>query len=130
MSDGLEDCVLVVDDEFLIAETLSIQIRNMGLTVCGTAATAADAIAMAKAMRPRLVLMDVRLKGQGDGVDAALAIHEFVGSKVIFITASREPATLERIKTDHPAAILYKPVFGRQLQTVVREVLGTDGSGP
>jgi CheY-like chemotaxis protein len=125
MSDGLQDCVLVVDDEFLIAETLSIQIRDMGLKVCGTASTAADAIAMAKAQRPRLVLMDMRLKGVGDGVDAALAIHEFVGSKVIFITASREPAMLERIKQDHPAAILYKPVFGRQLQTVVREVLAT-----
>jgi two-component system, response regulator PdtaR len=123
---ALEDCVLVVDDEFLIAETLSIQIRDMGLTVCGTAATAAEAIALAKANRPRLVLMDMRLKGADDGVDAALAIHELVGSKVIFITASREPATLERIRTDHPAAILYKPLFGRQLRTVVREVLAAD----
>lgn len=126
MSGPLRDCVLVVDDEFLIAETLSIQIQDMGLDVCGTAATAADAIAMAQAERPRLVLMDMRLKGKGDGVDAALAIHHTVGSKVIFITASREPATLERIHTDHPAAILYKPILGGQLQTVVREVWASE----
>jgi DNA-binding NarL/FixJ family response regulator len=63
--------------------------------------------------------MDVRLQGLGDGVDAALAIHEHVGSKVIFVTGSREPATLDRIGMDHPAGVLFKPVSDRQLRTAI-----------
>jgi DNA-binding NarL/FixJ family response regulator len=69
--------------------------------------------------------MDVRLQGEGDGVDAALAIHEHVGSKVIFVTGSREPATLERISLHHPSAVLFKPVSGRQLRTAIEAAAGT-----
>src|SRR3546814_5258704 len=75
----------------------------MGMAVCGIAATAKGAVALAIKHRPQLVLMDMRLAGEGDGVDAALAIHEKVGSKVIFITGSREPATMDRIQLDHPS---------------------------
>lgn len=120
---NLEDCVLVVEDEFLIAASLRMQVEDLGMRVCGTADTASDAIAMATQFRPRVVLMDMRLKGQGDGVDAALAIHLSVGSKVIFITGSREPATMARIQEDHPAAVLFKPIYGRQLQTAIEGVL-------
>lgn len=121
----LEACVLVVEDEFVIAQGLCMQVEDIGLTVCATAATADDAIAAALAHRPMLVLMDVRLQGTGDGVDAALAIHEHVGSKVIFVTGSREPATLDRIGLDHPSAVLFKPVSDRQLQSVIAGIAGT-----
>jgi DNA-binding NarL/FixJ family response regulator len=120
---ALQPCVLVVEDEYLIAEGLCLQLQDMGLTVCGTAATADSAVALAEIHRPSVVLMDVRLRGHGDGVDAAMAIHEKVGSKVIFITGSREPATISRIQLDHPSAVLFKPIFGRQLQTAVEQAL-------
>jgi two-component system, response regulator PdtaR len=106
----LQNHILVVDDEFLIAEGLRAQIEDMGMTVCGTADTSDRAVALAQQYRPALVLMDMRLRGQKDGVDAALVIHATVGSKVIFITGSREPATIARIQLDHPMAILYKPI--------------------
>ena len=83
MSQALQDCVAVVDDEYLIAAGLTMQLEELGMTVCGTAATADDAVALAQANRPAVVLMDVRLAGEKDGVDAALAIHATVGSKVI-----------------------------------------------
>jgi DNA-binding NarL/FixJ family response regulator len=67
--------------------------------------------------------MDMRLSGPKDGVDAALAIHDKVGSKVIFITGSREPATIERIYRDHPFAVLFKPVSNRELNRVVAEAM-------
>jgi DNA-binding NarL/FixJ family response regulator len=119
----LQTTVLIVDDEYLIAEGLSLQIEDMGMTVCATAATAEDAITLTREHRPALVLMDMRLRGQKDGVDAALAIHEDVGSKVIFITGSREPATIERIALDHPAGVLFKPVSDRQLRAAVEAAL-------
>ena len=116
---GLNDCVLVVDDEFLIAVGLSIQLESFGLRVCGMASEADEAVSMAQAERPAIVLMDVRLAGQKDGVDAACDIHRTVGSKVIFVTGSREPATMERIKLDHPAAVLIKPVSDRDLRNAI-----------
>lgn len=121
MSD-LNDTVLVVEDEFLIAASLKMQVEDLGLEVCGLADTAQEAIALARTHRPGIVLMDMRLKGELDGVDAALAIHEDVGSKVIFITGSREPSTMARIQEDHPAAVLFKPIYGRQLQTAIESV--------
>jgi two-component system, response regulator PdtaR len=119
----LSRSVLVVDDEYLIAQGLRLQVEGMGLDICGVAATADSAIDLALAHRPGVVLMDVRLRGERDGVDAALAIHDQVGSKVIFVTGSREPATLERIRVDHPSAVLFKPLFVRRLQSAVENAL-------
>jgi DNA-binding NarL/FixJ family response regulator len=114
---ALEDCVAVVDDEFLIAAGLTMQLEELGMTVCGTAATAQEAVALVQANRPAVVLMDVRLAGEQDGIDAALAIHATVGSKVIFVTGSREPATLDRIQ------LLFKPVTDRQLREAIDAAL-------
>lgn len=122
MSD-LHDCILIVEDEFLIAEGLRFQVEEMGQTVCAIATTADEAIGAAQAHRPRIVLMDMRLRGEKDGVDAALTIYETVGSKVIFVTGSREPATMARIHTDHPAAVLFKPLSDRQLRSTIEQVL-------
>jgi len=128
MASVLAECVAVVDDEFLIAEGLSLQVRDLGMRVCGTAATADEAVALAQAERPAVVLMDVRLGGVKDGVDAALAIHETVGSKVIFVTGSREPQTLERIGKDHPAGVLFKPVSDWQLRQAIEKALAGRGT--
>lgn len=122
---ALRDCVAVVDDEYLIAAGLSMQLEELGMKVCGTAATADEAVALAQAKRPAVVLMDVRLAGEKDGVDAALAIHDTVGSKVIFVTGSREPATLDRIQADHPAGVLFKPVTDRQLRQAIDRALAS-----
>ena len=111
--------VLVVEDEFLIADLLVSMLEDLGLTVCGVATTATEAMAMATAHRPELVTMDMRLRGDGDGVDAALHIHSHVGARVIFITGSREPDTVARIDTDHPAAVLFKPITFEQLRRVI-----------
>ncbi|MBW8811974.1 MAG: response regulator [Caulobacterales bacterium] len=124
MSELKDRCVAVVDDEYLIAAALSVQVEGLGLTVCGTAATAEEAIALARDQRPAVVLMDVRLGGDKDGVDAALVIHATVGSKVIFVTGSREPATLARIERDHAAAVLFKPISDWQLRDAIETVLG------
>ena len=119
MSALRKDLVLVVDDEFLIAQGLCLQVEDLDMVVCATAATADDAVVLAQAHRPAIVLMDMRLRGDKDGVDAALAIHHTVGSKVIFITGSREQATLDRIQLDHPAGVLFKPISDRQLKTAI-----------
>jgi two-component system, response regulator PdtaR len=118
---GLRDHILIVEDEFFIAQMLICYVEDMGRTVCGTAATADEAISLAQQFRPSIVLMDMRLKSSKDGVDAALAIHDTVGSKVIFITGSSEPDTVARIALDHPFEVLFKPVTERQVRDVIEK---------
>ena len=125
MSVGLNACIAVVDDEFLIAEGLTMQLEDMGHAVCGMAATAEQAVDLVRASRPAVVLMDVRLGGGKDGVDAAIEIHDTVGSKVIFVTGSREPQTMERIALDHPAGVLFKPVSDWQLRQAIEAALAS-----
>jgi CheY-like chemotaxis protein len=119
----LNRSVLVVDDEAIIAELWCVHMEMMGLEVCGTAATAVDAVRLAEQHRPAIVLMDMRLLGKKDGVDAALEINALVGSKVIFITGSQEPETMARINLDHPTAVLIKPVADHLLRATVERAL-------
>jgi response regulator of citrate/malate metabolism len=116
------DCILIVEDEFLIAELLSSMVEDMGLCVCGHAVSAEEAVALARLHHPRFVFMDVRLNGEQDGVDAAVLIHGQVGAQVIFITGSRDAATMARIEQDHPAAILFKPITYTQLKQTVEDL--------
>jgi CheY-like chemotaxis protein len=119
----LNGCILVVEDEFLIADLFACEIEAMGRKVCGIADTAQKAIALAREHRPALVLMDVRLKGMEDGIDASIAIHNAVGSKVIFVTGSREPANLKRIELDHAETVLFKPIRGYELRLAIEAAM-------
>ena len=116
--------VLVVDDEVLIAMALSDHLEEMGLSVCGTAATAKRAIELTDTHRPSLILMDVRLKGVEDGVYAAQEIYQRHGTPIIFITGSREQATIDRIHQDHPSGILIKPILPLHLRAEIGRILG------
>lgn len=122
MSD-LQNHILIVDDEFMIVELLTIYVEDMGWQVCGSAATADDAVALAQKYRPSVVLMDMRLKGARDGVDAALDIHQTVGSAMVFITGSSEPSTLARIFLGHPSSVLIKPVTEHQVGQAVEKAM-------
>ena len=116
--------VLIVEDEFLIAEGLRVQLETFGLDVCDVATTAETAVVLAERHRPDLVIMDVRLNGEKDGVDAAVEIHKSVRVPVIFLTGSREDMTIARINRDHPAGVLFKPVSPVQLKRTIESVLG------
>jgi two-component system, response regulator PdtaR len=114
--------VLVVEDEFLIASLLTDMVTDVGMSVCGVADNVEKAIELAAQHKPDVVLMDVRLRGKQDGVDAALAIHHQLGSPVVFVTGSSEPANIARINTDHPAAILIKPISFEQLTDTLKAI--------
>jgi DNA-binding LytR/AlgR family response regulator len=67
------------------------------------------------------------LRGERDGVDAAQAIFHTVGSKIIFITGSREQKMIDRIDQDHPFAVLFKPISDKQLQATVNDAMRAAG---
>jgi two-component system, response regulator PdtaR len=111
----LQDHVLIVDDELPVVMSLSMLIEDLGMEVCATAETADDAVALAQVFCPSIVLMGVRLQGEKDGIDAAIAIRALVGAKIIFLSGTRDPATTERIWLADPTAVLFKPVSDREL---------------
>jgi response regulator of citrate/malate metabolism len=115
--------VLIVEDEFFIAQTLTWQVEDMGCEVCGVAMTADEAVSLALHHEPAVILMDVRLLGKRDGVDAGNAIYGRFDVKIIYVTGSQEPATVERINSDHPFAILFKPFQFKMLEDTIREAM-------
>jgi DNA-binding NarL/FixJ family response regulator len=111
--------VLIVEDQFLISEYLRIWIEAFGLDVCGVAKTADQAVKLALAERPDIILMDMRLEGDRDGVDAAREIAKTVDTRFIYVTGSSEPSAISRINQDHPFRILIKPIDPAALQSAI-----------
>jgi len=114
--------VLVVEDEVLIAMSLSDALREMGHSVCAMADTARDAITLVGEHRPSLVLMDIRLREGEDGVHAAREIrHRYGRIPILFLTGSCEPEVLDRTKD--LGRVLIKPVLEEQLRAAINAVL-------
>lgn len=118
--------VLIVDDQFLIVEFLRIWVETYGFEVCGTAKNAAGAVEQAIQTRPDVILMDVRLEGDRDGIDAAIEICKSIETKLIYITGSSEGPTIERINEDHPFAILIKPIDPAELGRALLRAVGAE----
>lgn len=108
--------VLIVEDEVMIALGLESQIEDFGFEVCGVAASGEEAVQLAAQDRPDLILMDINLAGEMDGVEAARQIRDERDVRIVFVTAYGGGAMLERVRAAVPdATILTKPVDERDL---------------
>lgn len=116
--------VMIVEDDFIVRAHLKGIVERLGYEVCGLAGSADEAVQLADSEQPDAILMDVRLNGPRDGVDAAIEIFDSRAVPVIYVTASNEPQTLERIETDHPSGVLIKPVASEQIGALLRKVCG------
>ena len=113
--------VLVVEDEGIIASDISNRLKKLGFQVTATVATAEEAIDKAAAVD--LVLMDICLDGQTDGVEAARIIRDRHHKPVIFVTARSDRATLDRAKTAEPFGYIVKPVTSAALHASIETAL-------
>ena len=109
--------ILVVEDEGLIAHDIADRLTALGHEVVATVGTAEEAIE--KAAEAELVLMDIRLDGRADGIDAATAIRERYRLPVIFLTAHADRSTLERAKAAAPSGYIVKPLAPHALNTSI-----------
>jgi two-component system cell cycle sensor histidine kinase/response regulator CckA len=107
--------VLVVEDEGLIAHDIANRLEAMGHEVIGPVSTAEEAIEQAPSAD--IVLMDIRIDGQRDGIEAAMEIRARHHLPVIFLTAHADRATLERAKQAGPFGYIVKPLGPASLQT-------------
>ena len=109
--------ILIVEDEMLISMEIKQKLRAMGYDVVGQAITGESAIQKAGETKPDLILMDIRLKGDMDGITAAKRIMELYDLPIIFLTAHSDKATLERAIAVSPSGYLLKPFKERELMT-------------
>ncbi len=101
--------ILVVEDESIVALDIKNSLNILGYEVVGHASSGEDAIARAMETRPDLVLMDIILKGEMDGIQAAETIRARLDVPVIFLTACADDKTLNRAKVTEPFGYLLKP---------------------
>ena len=110
---------LIVEDETLIAEELKERLSLLGFSVIAAVDSGEEGIAIATRERPDLVLMDIRLKGQKDGVQATEEIHQQVDVPVVYLTAYSDRLTVDRAKgTDYDGFVL-KPFRASELQSTI-----------
>lgn len=117
---GDRQTIVIVEDNYLIAEDLRGMCEEFGAEVLDVVYASDPALDSILEHRPDFVLMDVRLGGKRDGVDVALAVYqEAPETRVIFITGSNEPPTVDRINSDHPYRILIKPISPGDLRAAL-----------
>ncbi|MET0592280.1 MAG: ATP-binding protein [Polyangiaceae bacterium] len=102
--------ILVVEDERVVAKELQRSLQSLGYAVPSTAATAEDAILCASRHCPDLVLMDIGIKGERDGIETAELLRDRFDVPVIYVTAYADRETLNRAKRTTPHGYLIKPV--------------------
>ncbi|MGO8675262.1 MAG: response regulator [Limisphaerales bacterium] len=115
--------ILIVEDEAIVAEDLAQKLGRLGYEIRGTTARGEAAVALARDLRPDLVLMDIRLQGAMDGVEAAARIRSECALPVIFLTAHSDQATLQRAKLTEPFGYILKPFEELELQTHIEMAL-------
>jgi PAS domain S-box-containing protein len=122
-TESVQRRILVVEDETIVSLDLQNSLKILGYTVVGSASSGPEAIAKAEATHPDLVLMDIILKGDMDGVQTAEAIHARLNVPVIFLTACADEATLERAKVTEPFGYMIKPFEERELHSHIEIAL-------
>ena len=111
--------ILIVEDETIIAMAIEQTLRYLGFEVAGAARTGERAVELAGEVRPDLVLMDIRLAGKMDGIEAAGQIRAKYQTPVVYLTSHGDRAVLARAKVTEPSGYILKPFDERALQIAI-----------
>jgi len=115
--------VLIVEDESIIAMELENHVRRMGYDVIGPVATGDAALENVGDYQPDIVLMDIRIQGDKDGIETAEAIRSRFKTPVIYLTAHADQRTIQRAKVTEPLGYLVKPLREHELRAAITVAL-------
>jgi len=115
--------ILVVEDEVIVAENLALAISDLGYEVVGRPVSAEEAVKKALELEPDLILMDVVLKGNKNGIDASQEIKKKMDIPIIFLTAYSDISFIDKAKSIEPYAYIVKPFQPRQLLASIEMAL-------
>ncbi len=114
-----DERIMIVEDEWAIASLIQKCLKNLGYTVSSTTASGEEAVQKAEEDKPDLILMDIVLRGEMDGIEAASQIHTHLNVPIIYLTAYDNKAMLERAKITEPFGYIIKPFEERELHTTI-----------
>lgn len=116
MAEAVKHKIVIVEDEGLIAADLAARLKTAGYSVPGTADSAERALEVIRKTSPDLVLMDIRLKGNVDGIEVADQVREQLDVPVVYLTAYEDPGTLERAGRTQAFGYIKKPIASASLR--------------
>ncbi len=119
----MNQTILIVEDEGVVALDLKLQLLDLGYKVVGVASSGDEALEAVRQKRPDLVLMDVRLQGSGDGIDAAARINQEQPTPLIFLTSHSDNETVQRAAQTAPYGYLTKPYQLKELRAGIEVAL-------
>lgn len=122
--------ILVVEDEFIVAFELTSSLERLGYAVCGPVSSAMEAIDRAEREQPDCVLMDVSLKGDMDGIEAARHIRARCGIRSLFVSGYPPEEMMRRAADVEPIGCLVKPVEMEQLEALLEDFFRSIVSNP
>lgn len=111
--------VLVVEDESIVSKDIQHSLKKLGYNIVGASATGEKAIELASSERPDVVLMDIMLKGEMNGIEAADRIKKDLSIPIIFLTAYADELTLSKAKITQPYGYILKPFKEIDLHTTI-----------
>lgn len=111
--------ILLVEDEAIVAQDLSETLTELGYRVLGVATEGFQAVCMTEELQPQLIVMDVGLRGDIDGIQAARMIHDRAHVPVIFLTGHRDADTLHRAVSTGPMGYIIKPFQPVELRSAI-----------
>jgi DNA-binding LytR/AlgR family response regulator len=117
--------ILIVEDEFLIAAEIERALRRLGHTPLEPVSTSDEALAVLAREPVELVLMDIHIEGDTDGIATALLVRRRFAIPVVFLTAQSDPVTFNRAKLAHPYGYILKPFTDDSLRTQLELALFT-----
>jgi len=115
--------VLIVEDETIIGMEIRLRLTDIGYNVLDIIPSGEAAIEKARMLQPNLILMDIHLAGEMDGIVAAEHIRKIIDIPIIFLTAHTDEKTLQRAKVQEPFAYLVKPFQERELDIAIQMAL-------
>ena len=116
--------ILIVEDEMIIGANISLQLSKLGYEVTGIVSRGEEAIAHVKQNRPDIVLMDIQLKGELDGIDTAIRMQQEINMPIIYLTANADDENFDRDKSTNPYAFISKPFKKLDLQHAIELTMG------
>ncbi|MFH2000777.1 MAG: response regulator [Planctomycetota bacterium] len=115
--------ILIVEDEIIAGMALCTKLDDSGYHVCPIASTGEEAIRIAEEEKPDLMLMDISIRGEMGGIEAASLIRNRLGVPVIFVTGYPDQVTRNKARIVDPAAYLVKPLDYEELLVTIEGVI-------
>ncbi len=115
--------ILIVEDEVITAMGMMEMLEFWGYEVLEPAATSSDALERVANEKPDLVILDIRIQGETDGIETAKKIREMIGIPVVFVTGYTDSEIRKRAEEAGPAGYLTKPLDLTRLKSLIDKVL-------